>query len=1656
MSSSAASSTCPSFVQNAWKKDLCSNCFKSKDEHVAPPKMRAIKLPPANGSPPKGIIRSLGGKRSSKKNKVSFPKELSQVIGFGGDWIDSDTDSDNEAVDLGAAPVTTTENHSPTYDENDHDLQRLTKTNTDFNTNNGNLLGDPEVNIKRSFAALKLGTPQKDNDGKKQTLKISVTPFSTSNKVNEIKQLFGSNKSSDKKSDSTSIVVKNPQPQKKAEEVRVVKKEAVVVAGKEDDTPAIVSVSEKSLLEEISETLNEKNDFGKETSNLLQNKKEKDEPDLKSSDLSVRLEIKNTINKNLSENKRSISRHVPVSKDQAKPRVPIYTKAADTDSNSSDVENGISEYYDVVETTTVSSASYENVPDGEEGGVKVKITEEKKKVPEVKNYGPSRTSFFSSQFITDMCLSTKPVSQHLKKRSEMYDLSDGSYMAGKITADGLIVTKTNSEDGLDSTGSSFDSSSDEEMSSINRSESDSGIVANEYQNVEGDKALAAVQPQSTDYEVIEVQTEAGRDEIFSIEKSRELAGEPDGSSDPDINGEAPALPTSPPPSVEPRTLFIHSLQKHLAMEKPKVPSKPAVNVVKTFTKKPPATVAQQQVILQLQSVIKTPEEKATLAKQDSSETKVIKKGRAPNPPPSPVDEPTKKDGARITMMTPKKDVELPNDAPKIVEVHKTLPLEQSPTLYMRNPTAAVKSSSPVVREKDKRERATINPKFRSLNSLNSHNYYTEKNRPSTPEPAPRKSLSLSQDNLLMEKPKKAKFSIRKFLRMGSSKTMEDSSSKRNGIYEELPGQTKPRLVIIHPIDINTSGVEVVKDTSKVALRDDVKLGVVTGKPPAPPQRSTDVSKPARPPPPKSAELRRKQQQHVEAAALERSEISKPRVDNVYANLGEVRSSIAPRKPERTASMREREAQLELVRKRSPRCHQDYPDTASDISSSSVPTQGTNLSRSVSDASEMSTDGGKPVPIDTCSVKSNCESESVENKAKVKEVTENEHNSENGGVQRSAAVSIAAGDSINERKRRLLEIDQQHQKISSKVEMFERRSIDIIDVRPKQNLEGIKNSVQKMSTTIDNYLKDRMSLSESNIVESQQQPIFNTNTPSDKHPVKTTVEIRNSDIELRTYEPIMMKQDRVSLPAICDDRNSIYGGSVASYRLSLETPHKFHTSNSLANLPRTVSMSYCGSEMGESEIYSPYSFCGGSEAGGDVAMGDPQDGWSGQTNNKSRQVKTTNRLRMRKGRSVVHKNLEDNYGAVVVANHEALAQVLDQLQQSPPIPMILRPLANSMNLRFDEFSIVEGGRAVVIGRRAFHAAMWMPNQTPVTLALTADCNQMSGVSGDLKQLSGAASGALNPITEFCDLVPSNFLPLMPSIQIRLVQASISVLPRMLVDTLMSLGSILKSKVDNQKISPARAPFGGSIPNLSTVKDSVQPPVRGSVQNLSVLNEDDTEETELDSIVSALTPNPTGLSNTSDEVLCREVGFVMLQLINGLKSLQAKGTEEMPLTLSNVILCKEVDNKEAQARLCVLQSFSSDVSRDEDEPMGTLCQCAKVALTQMLPATKLTPVVGEILSQERSESLSKAKSVLEFALWGPSDVALASVSRERELALQRWLDLERATVLHGLVRTRVELTVYDECHLMFLVRSTAKIMSEAAAILTNSSTAKSDGR
>ncbi|CAD6993813.1 unnamed protein product [Ceratitis capitata] len=732
-------------------------------------------------------------------------------------------------------------------------------------------------------------------------------------------------------------------------------------------------------------------------------------------------------------------------------------------------------------------------------------------------------------------------------------------------------------------------------------------------------------------------------------------------------------------------------------------------------------------------------------------------------------------------------------------------------------------------------------------------------------------------------------------------------------------------------------------------------------------------------------------------------------------------------------MREREAQLELARKRHAGTRNENVDTISICSSNgdNVSFEHTNNNNSTNNHTSTNPNGA----MATHNINNN-----ANNKRNLNANNSNAVSPQLSSADRVAVTptsSLSEGKSLAGSRTSTFERRKSDPKIAiaNKLEIFENRNNNnaIVAAASNHNNEGrptsLKDSVRKINSTIDSYLKDKREYE--NLYEMVKSP----SSP----PLPPT---RSVDL---TAGQRLLPPRRGNNVASGNGGGNLYSDtmSVASYTRSEYGPARnYGLNNSLANIPRIISASYCGSEVGEFEIYAPYSYYG-SEAGGDVATDINDSVWGIPSAIKQR-AKATNRLRMRKGRSVVHKTIEDNYTAVVVANHEALAQVLDQLQQTPVIPAALRPLANAINLRFEDFTILDGAQAFVVGKKAFHAALW--TTAPVTLALSADCNQLSGLGGELNQLSGGICGVLNPITEFCDIVPSYHLPLMPSTAVTLLQATISVLPRLQLDTLQSIGAILKGK--SQVLDKSNFNFRGSIPNLAATaglklrrRDALRNVM--SVQNLSTLN----EESSLEKCGSASLESAGGECGTAagmpafDDVMTREVAFIMLQLVNGMKNLQAKAIEEMPLSLSNVVLSKDVENKDAQARLCVLQGNNND----EDESMGTLCKCAHIALTELLPTTKITPIVADILSQERAESLSKAKSVLEFVLWGPSDVVLSGSTKERELALQRWLDLERATVLHGLVRTRVELTVYDECHLMFLVRSTAKMMNDAAKIV-----------
>jgi hypothetical protein len=172
------------------------------------------------------------------------------------------------------------------------------------------------------------------------------------------------------------------------------------------------------------------------------------------------------------------------------------------------------------------------------------------------------------------------------------------------------------------------------------------------------------------------------------------------------------------------------------------------------------------------------------------------------------------------------------------------------------------------------------------------------------------------------------------------------------------------------------------------------------------------------------------------------------------------------------------------------------------------------------------------------------------------------------------------------------------------------------------------------------------------------------------------------------------------------------------------------------------------------------------------------------------------------------------------------------------------------------------------------------------------------------------------------------------------------------------------------------------------------MKSKIQNNSLFGNLGGSDENVDTIsINDKSPNESAKSPTKsgglfDDLLCREVGFIILQLVNGLKNMQAKGIEEMPLSLSNVIMCRETDNKDQQAKLCILQGYeeefkltqtrflkisnfriNSDLSRDEEETMSTLCQCALKVVKEILPDTKLTPIISHLLAQERADTLSK---------------------------------------------------------------------------------------
>lgn len=347
-----------------------------------------------------------------------------------------------------------------------------------------------------------------------------------------------------------------------------------------------------------------------------------------------------------------------------------------------------------------------------------------------------------------------------------------------------------------------------------------------------------------------------------------------------------------------------------------------------------------------------------------------------------------------------------------------------------------------------------------------------------------------------------------------------SSKKDYSHYADIPSspsddsisapQVKPRLIIIHPLDINNTGVEVVSSSANQHSPSSPSNDkFVSHKPPVPPVRSDttklESSKPSRPPPPKNSSELKAKMEITENESQKSKAPSPPNnsnntnsvSDSVYANLGEIRNSIVPRKPERTNSMREREAKLALELKR--------------------------RQQPVGDSGENKNE-------------ENNDSEAYKNE-EIVIAKPNSFKSPNNNTSSAAPI-------VTECKKKVIEIENVSTR--SKIELFENNAKAVVGSKSpspiKQqiflNSDGLKSSVQKMNITIDNYLRNKkMSASDSNLLESRSptppQIVANEITappPSNNRAHSTNIELRSN----ASYEPINInvngsKYQRASYP-----------------------------------------------------------------------------------------------------------------------------------------------------------------------------------------------------------------------------------------------------------------------------------------------------------------------------------------------------------------------------------------------------------------------------------------------------------------------------------------------------------------------------------------------
>ncbi|XP_042226050.1 mucin-5AC-like isoform X2 [Homarus americanus] len=363
---------------------------------------------------------------------------------------------------------------------------------------------------------------------------------------------------------------------------------------------------------------------------------------------------------------------------------------------------------------------------------------------------------------------------------------------------------------------------------------------------------------------------------------------------------------------------------------------------------------------------------------------------------------------------------------------------------------------------------------------------------------------------------------------------------------------------------------------------------------------------------------------------------------------------------------------------------------------------------------------------------------------------------------------------------------------------------------------------------------------------------------------------------------------------------------------------------------------------------------------------------------SRQEKT-GRLSVRRASAMTHRSLEDQYGAVISANLEALSNLLDQLSTNC-CPVGYEEVSSGV-YRWEDITI-DDDIIVGAGHRLFYVGV--ARGRDVVLMLTPETKV------DAHHLLTPI-----PLATFKDNLPSHLL------------------------------------------SHKYITRGKSTPGIVWVLPSI------SLTTMRTLAE---EECLRLSAVPAEWERNTCL--------------LLLQLVTGLKQLQAQGVEETCIDLTLVVRGSRAKGQDCDPRLILVPPTETGTA------LMSLCQCA-AAVTLLLmgvddplecaregnftipdpvPSQHAFNILLQILGQERAGSLTQVKCVLEVLLFGPDSSGCdAKEGEEVEEVLQRWLDLERATVLHSLIRGPLESSVLTKFHLLFLVRTNSRVLRETLKLL-----------